>query len=273
MLRSPLGWLGGKSKLRAEIISRIPPHTTYVEVFGCAAWVLFGKPPETSKVEVLNDLDGELINFWRVLKHRPAEFAEEAASLVASGELWQGWRALPAQGSEVERAIRFLAVLKLGFGAKRISTAFGSHRLRPPKHVHIASRADFGRIIARLRTVWIERLDWRRCIEKYDASTTFFYLDPPYRCPGAKGYAFSFTDEDHRALADALRGVRGKWMLSYNDDPWIAKIYERRGWYIERLNSLWTVNGSGPLRTQELLISNFKPATAKPHEAASKLGP
>src|SRR5438552_4674528 len=68
MLNSPFKWVGGKSRLRKAIIDLLPPHTCYVEPFAGAAWVLFGKPP--SDVEVLNDIDQELVNFFRVVKYR-----------------------------------------------------------------------------------------------------------------------------------------------------------------------------------------------------------
>jgi len=69
MIRSPIKWVGGKSKLRKVIIPMIPEHKCYVEVFGGAAWVLFGKPP--SQIEVLNDIDEDLINFFEVVKTNP----------------------------------------------------------------------------------------------------------------------------------------------------------------------------------------------------------
>lgn len=66
MMNSPIPWLGGKRLLRKRVISLFPEHKCYVEVFGGGAWVLFGKEP--SSVEVLNDIDGELINFYRIVK-------------------------------------------------------------------------------------------------------------------------------------------------------------------------------------------------------------
>lgn len=88
MLKSPLRWVGGKFRVREKIIAKFPEHECYVELFSGAAWVLFGKPAESSKSEVLNDLDGELVNFWRVVKHRPAEFTEAASWMLASRELF-----------------------------------------------------------------------------------------------------------------------------------------------------------------------------------------
>jgi hypothetical protein len=72
MLNAPLKWVGGKKKAREEIVRMIPPHTCYAEVFGGAGWILFAKEP--SDVEVWNDIDGDLVNFYRVIKSKPEEF-------------------------------------------------------------------------------------------------------------------------------------------------------------------------------------------------------
>jgi DNA adenine methylase len=198
MLRSPLAWTGGKSLLRGEIVSRIPPHTTYVEVFAGAAWVLLGKPADGSKSEVLNDRDGELVNFWRVLKHCPAEFTERAALALASRELWNEWATVlrnPESGirdlrgpqlDEIDRAVRFYVVIKCGFAAQRMPTAFAAHSARRPTMRWIDLREEVGAIVARLRQVWIEHLDWRECLAKYDAQGTFFTLIRPTAVPAQK---------------------------------------------------------------------------------------
>jgi DNA adenine methylase len=78
MVRSPIKWVGGKSKLRKQIIEYLPPqgmYTCYVEVFGGAGWVLFGKEP--SPVEVLNDIDEELIHFYRILRNRTDDLVNQ----------------------------------------------------------------------------------------------------------------------------------------------------------------------------------------------------
>jgi DNA adenine methylase len=258
MLRSPLAWVGGKSRLREKILERFPEHECYVEVFGGAAWVLFGKDPGTSKSEVLNDLDGELINFWRVIKHRPAEFAEMASWLLASRELWTEWKPLPSKGTEIERAIRFYAVIKLGFGAQRIPTSFGSKNRGRPTTAWPGMREDLGRITPRLRQVWIERLPWEHCIEKFDGAGSFFYLDPPFRCGGSKAYFHQFTDDDHQRLAASLLSrVRGSWLLSYNDDPFIERLYRHHRTTIEHLEVPYSIARQGRQRMRELLIRNY----------------
>jgi DNA adenine methylase len=250
--------VGGKHRLREQIVARFPEHQTYVELFAGAAWVLFAKPPESSKCEVLNDLDGELINFWRVLKHRPAEFAEAASWLLASRELWESWRALPGVGPEVLRAVRFYAVIKLGFGAQRRPTSFGSKTTGRPTMWWADLRQEARQIVARLRRVWIEHLPWEQCHQKFDDARTFFYIDPPFRCGASKAYAHNFTDEDHARLAEVLVGkTRGRWLLSYNDDPFIAKLYRARGITTERLRVPYSLARTGRQHVRELLIRNY----------------
>jgi DNA adenine methylase len=270
MLRSPLSWVGGKHRIREQILALFPPHRCYVELFAGAAWVLFGKQAETSRSEVLNDLDGELINFYRVLKHRPSEFTEAASWLLASRELWQNWQALPGVGGEVLRAVRFYAVIKLGFGSQRTATSFGSKNGGRPSTWWANLRVEARQVVTRLRQVWIEHLPWEACVKKFDGPETFFYIDPPYHCAGSKGYAHRFTDDDHRRLAAALCGscemsnfkseihaVRGKWLLSYNDDAFIRSLYQRAGLTIDTVRVPYSIARTGRQHASELLIRNY----------------
>jgi DNA adenine methylase len=258
MLRSPIRWVGGKYRVREKIIGKIPEHQCYVELFSGAAWVMFGKPVEMSKSEVLNDLDGELVNFWRVVKHRSAEFTEAASWLLASRELFEEWRPLPNVGGEIARAIRFYAVLRIAYGAKRVNNHFGMRREKRPEIYWPFVKEEVEKVVARLRQVWIERLSWERCVDCYDGVRTFFYIDPPYRVDGAKSYRHFFTDEDHAKLADRLLGSKGKWLLSYNDDDFIRRLYRRRGIAIEGIGVRYALQGGGSWRhAKELLISNY----------------
>ena len=257
MLHSPLRWVGGKYRVRDKIIALFPAHTCYVEVFSGAAWVLFGKPPKASKCEVLNDLDGELVNFWRVIKHRPAEFCEAAAWMLASRELSERTRQLDGVGDEIARAVKFYSVLRLAYGAKRVKCHFGVRREKRPEIHWPLLREEVGKIVARLRQVWIENLHWDRCVAIYDRQDSFFYLDPPYRCEGARSYRHTFNDDDHAALAEALARAKGKWLLSYNDDPLIRKLYRRPGVRVGSLEVKYGLQGGTWTPTRELLIRNY----------------
>jgi DNA adenine methylase len=103
MLNSPIKWAGGKSRLRQSVVDLLPPHTCYVEVFGGAAWVLFGKPP--SDVEILNDIDQELITFFRVVKYQPQEFLNSFDLELVSRAEFKRLAALdPQQLDDIQRA-------------------------------------------------------------------------------------------------------------------------------------------------------------------------
>ena len=117
MLNSPFKWVGGKSRLRKPIIDLLPEHTCYVEPFAGAAWVLFGKPP--SEVEILNDLDQELVTFFRVLKKAPEELiASFEWELVARAEFERLANLEPARLTDVQRAHRFYYLIMAGWGGE-----------------------------------------------------------------------------------------------------------------------------------------------------------
>src|SRR5437764_2960140 len=102
MVNSPFKWIGGKSRLRKQVIDLVPPHTCYAEPFAGAAWVLFGKPP--SDVEVLNDIDQDLISFFRVVKEKPEELiASFEWELVARAEFERLANLDPARLNDIER--------------------------------------------------------------------------------------------------------------------------------------------------------------------------
>lgn len=115
--KSPLGWLGGKSRLALPIIERFPDHTCYCEVFAGAAWVLFKKAP--SQVEVINDINRDLVTLYRCVQHHLRELVEQFKwLLVARGEFERFMATPPEVLTDIQRAARFYYVMKTGFGAK-----------------------------------------------------------------------------------------------------------------------------------------------------------
>ena len=105
MLNAPIKWVGGKFKLRKRIVELIPEHSCYVEVFGGAGWILFAKEP--SDVEIWNDLESELVNFYRVIKERPEEFYETFEMTLVSREEFERCRYIDVEElDEIQRAHR-----------------------------------------------------------------------------------------------------------------------------------------------------------------------
>ena len=229
MVNSPIKWVGGKSRFRTRIVSLLPEHTCYVEPFAGAAWVLFAKPP--SDVEILNDIDEELVTFFRVLREKPEELiASFEWELVARAEFTRLATLDPTTLTDIQRAHRFYYLIMAGWGGElnypRFQTSIsdgghGNRLIGAIKHL----RERLLPVHQRLKTVIIERLDWAACIDRYDREKVVMYIDPPY--PDNKcNYAHNMRSwEEHQRLADRLHNTKCQWILSSYDKPEIRKLY------------------------------------------------
>ena len=270
MINSPFKWVGGKSRLRKFIIPLIPEHQCYVEPFGGAAWVLFGKSP--SRIEVLNDIDEELINFFRVVKRQPEELVESfEMELVSRSEFRRLAGLEPRLLSEVERAHRFYYLIMAGWGGEaayprfQTSASDGGHGNRLIGALKTLRRR-IEPVHNRLKTVIIENLDWRECIDRYDRPTSFLYLDPPYPGNGANYKHNMRLMAEHSAIAERLAQAQGKWMLSSYDTEEVRANF--RHYHIVPIQSASGMraadadaDGSGRKRTlnKEVLVLNYDP--------------
>ncbi len=269
MLNSPFKWVGGKSRLRKFIIPIIPPHSCYVEPFAGAAWVLFGK--SKSDVEVLNDIDQELITFFRVVRNQPEELIASFEWELASRAEFDRLASLdPHSLSDVQRAHRFYYLIMAGWGGEarypRFQTSIrdGGHGNRLIGALKTL-RKRLMPIHERLRTVIIENLDWRDCLDRYDSDSTVMYLDPPYLGNGVN-YKFNMRGEhDHRSIADYLKEAKSLWILSSYDTASIRELFN--GYPVTPIQSSSGMGTGkaeqriGRKRTinQEILITNFNP--------------
>src|SRR5690606_35987995 len=123
MLRSPFKWVGGKSKLRRKIIELMPPHEFYIEVFGGAGWVLLGKEP--AAVEVFNDIDSDVVNFFRVVRQEPEQLIDSFKWDLVSREVFQKLLDTDPSGlSDVERAHRFYYLIMAAWGGEWLLPRF-----------------------------------------------------------------------------------------------------------------------------------------------------
>jgi len=266
MLNSPFKWVGGKSRLRKPIIDLLPEHTCYVEPFAGAAWVLFGKPP--SQVEILNDIDQELITFFRVIKSEPEKLIDSfELELVSRTEFERLADLNPKELSDIERAHRFYYLIMAGWGGElnypRFATSItdGGHGNRLIGALKTL-RERITPIYERLRTVIIENLDWRECIERYDRANVIMYIDPPYPENGCN-YAHNMRSwEDHRELAERLIKTKCKWILSSYDIPQMRDLFN--DFYIISVQSASGMrtkkNDHSRVLNKEVLITNYKPA-------------
>ncbi len=253
--RSFLSWVGGKSQLAGTIVPRIPPHTCYCEVFAGAAWLLFKK--STSKVEVINDINVDLITLYRVVKHHLDEFVRYLRwVLVAREEFDKFLAAEPDTLTDVQRAVRFYYLAKVGFGARLPHPNFGYSTTAAPRLNLLRVEEDLSAAHLRLSRVYIERLPYLDLIDRYDRAHTFFYVDPPYfGCEDYYGKGV-FERADFERLAERLARAKGRFILSINDVPEIRAIFA--AFRIDQVGTSYSVGkAKRSQRVTELLVSNF----------------
>lgn len=213
--RAPFAWPGGKRALVPTLLRLLPPHENYVEVFAGSAKLLFAKQP--SRYEVLNDLNGDVINFFRVCKHRAAELAERMELECIHAGRFRELRSLGAAVCEVERALRFAYLTWYSFAAKGEHFASGKGGTMRPRKPLDQVRELLHATAARLASVLIEQRDFAEIIDRYDTADTFFYLDPPYVEYQRNG-RYEPLGADRRAeLFKHLAKIRGKFLLSFDD--------------------------------------------------------
>lgn len=242
-IHSPISWYGGKGMMTAKILPLLPPHKIYVEPFGGGASILFSKPP--SPIEVYNDLNAGLVNFFRVLRDpdKAARLHMLAASTPFSRQEYLEARDQWAEGpDDVRRAYRWFVAARMAFSGNfgtGWSRALGSSSRGMSQCASrwISATDVLGWAHARLMRVQVERLDFRRVIADYDTPETLFYLDPPYvletrRC---EAYEHELKDDDHRDLVELLLKAQGKALLSGYDHE-IYRPLEKAGWRCVRFD-------------------------------------
>ena len=248
-----LKWIGGKRILRRTIAPLIPEDIqTYIEPFGGAAWVLFYYKKWAS-CEIYNDLDGRLANLFRCVKYHPVELAREMTYMLASREQFLNAIKYPGE-TDIQKAARFLFVISRSFGAKGEQFAIQTKQSLSSMS-GIIERIE--NISKRLDRVTIENKNAFDLIPLYDRPDSFFYLDPVYT-KGA-GYETSSTAQfDHIGLAEILKGIKGRFLLSYDDSPKVKDLYKNFNIIpISRANGIKGGNHKEK-QYKELLISNYE---------------
>ena len=247
-------WPGGKRRLADKIIPLFPQHTCYVEPFAGAAAILFFKEP--SKVEVLNDVNGDVVNLYRVVQHHLDEFVRQFRWALTSRQIFEWAKAAhPETLTDIQRAARFFYIQKTSFGAKVEGPVFGYATTAKPKLNLLRLEEDLSAAHLRLHQVNIENLPWREVMARYDRPHTLFYCDPPYL--GLEGYGVPFPLEEYEALAQVAGTIKGKAVISLNDHPEIRRIFA--GFKMSAVSTTYTIGkreGKAPA-ARELIIRTF----------------
>lgn len=252
--KSPLAWLGGKSRLADQIIERMPAHQTYCEVFAGAAWVLFKKPE--SKVEIINDINRELTNLYRVVKHHLGELCAQFRWMLVARDEFDRFMQTPADTlTDIQRAARFFYLAKTSFGAKVHKPTFGIAATQGPRLNLLRIEEELSDAHVRLARVFIENRPYDQVIERFDKPGTLFYLDPPY-WGNERDYGEGlFSRDDFGRLAAILGRLKGKFILSLNDTPGVRETFD--GFRIEAVKTRYSVSALANQQVDEVIITNF----------------
>lgn len=250
-------WLGGKRRLADQLIPLFPPHECYVEVF-CGGAALYFLRPIPADVEVLNDINGDLVNLYRVVQNHLEEFVRQFKWAISSRQVFK-WhqQTVPETLTDIQRAARFFYLQHHAFGGKVSGQSFGTATTSPTVNL---LRIEESLSSAHLRLAGgttIENLPWEDCLRRYDRPHTFFYMDPPYW--ETEGYGVPFEWSEYERLAHAMRTCKGRAMLSINDHPAIRACFD--GLITHEIGIKYSVaNSQGkPKESGELVITNYEP--------------
>ncbi|KGE01013.1 DNA adenine methylase [Rhizobium sp. YS-1r] len=249
-------YIGGKRILSKEIIHRInrTPHEAYAEPFVGMGGV-FLRRSQAPKMEVINDINGDVANLFRILQRHYPQFMETLRFQITSRrEFDRLSRTDPSTLTDLERAARFLYLQRLAFGGKVRGQNFGVS-MNGGRFNLLKLAPQLEDIHERMAGVVIENLPWRTFIERYDRPGMLFYLDPPYWGSEDDYGREVFSRAEFAEMADVLGKVKGRFILSLNA---VQCVYETfSNFSIEEVDCTYSVAGRGHSKeVKEVIISS-----------------
>lgn len=250
-------WPGSKRRLASRILPLFPDHECYVEPFCGAAAMLFARPDQ-AKVEVLNDINGELIRLYRVVQHHLVEFVRQFQWSLTSREMFKWCQMQNIETlTDIQRAARFFYLQQNSFGGKVAGQTFGTASSGKVGMNLCRVEETLSAAHMRLAQVLIEHLPWAECITRYDRDYTLFFIDPPYW--RTEGYGVPFPWAEYEALAKIMMQLKGKAILTLNDHPDIRRCFQ--AFAFDRLPITYTmgngIHGKGDQKF-ELVFRSWK---------------
>ncbi|MBB4465433.1 DNA adenine methylase [Rhizobium leguminosarum] len=235
-------YIGGKRILSRKVIERInaTPHEVYAEPFVGMGGV-FLRRNLAPKMEVINDISGDVSNLFRILQRHYPQFMETLRFQITSRrEFDRLSRTDPSTLTDLERAARFLYLQRLAFGGKVRGQNFGLS-MNGGRFNLLKLAPQLEEIHERMAGVVIENLPWRRFIERYDRPAALFYLDPPYWGSEDDYGRAVFDRADFAEMADVLGQIQGRFILSLNAVQGVFETFSK--FRIEEVDCTYSVGG------------------------------
>lgn len=237
----------------------MPKHITYTESFLGGAAVFFAKEP--AEVEVVNDINGELINFYRVLKSDYAKLNKAIDESLHSREMHKEAEIIYKHADmfdPISRAWAVWVLSKMSF-ASRLDGAFGYDikKNETTKKIANAKEAFTHELAKRLEKTQIECIDGLKIIKSRDTENTFHFVDPPY-VGTAMGHYKGYTDADFKNLLDVLTTVKGKFLLTMFPNKLLEQYIKKYKWHKKEIERRITASKVGRRLQTELLVTNYK---------------
>ncbi len=248
-----IGWPGGKTRMLDHLLPMIPEHSTYCEVFGGGLAVFLAKPE--SDVEIINDINGDLVAFYRWCKFHLEPLLDEIDMVLNSRQELRDYVAQPGL-TELQRAARWFIRNKISFGG--MGTSFAVSRSQPLGS-RIKRQLAIRALNRRLDRTAIENLSWEKCIDTYDSEHGLFFLDPPYLDSGGGAYP-GWSELELARFCTKLPTLQSKWIFTFQDCDEVRDLmtgYEIIG--IERANGIGNNSGKKGRKYHEVIISSEKP--------------
>jgi len=250
-------YIGGKIKLAKHLCHLIEqiPHKCYAEPFVGMGGVFFRRT-KAPACEVINDLNGEIANLFRILQRHYHPFMDMLKFQISSRAEFDRLKAIdPTTLTDLERAARFLYLQRLSFGGKLRHQTFGTSTANKAHFDTTKLKPMLEAVHQRLSRVTIENLDWLAFIDRYDRPHTLFYLDPPY-FGNENDYGKGMFGRDQFVLiVERLAQIKGHFILSINDTPPIREIFAP--FHIRQANLTYSIGRDNSTQAKELIISNW----------------
>lgn len=261
-MKTPITYYGGKQTLLKYLLPLIPQHRMYCEPFFGGGAVFFAKPK--SEVEVINDINGEIVNFFKVIKTKFPELQSEIKATLHSRELYKKAMVVyahPDLFTDVKRAWALWVLTNQGFAGMIGSWGFGKD---DSKEAALANKRDLftKEYEDRLTKVQVENNNAIKVINRCDDKETFIYADPPY-IGSDQGHYKGYSESDYRELLDTLAKVKGKFLLSSYPSKILSTYIKKYKWKVQKVTKSVAVTKHTDKVKTEMIVMNYDPAKMK----------